>query len=611
MPQITLLPSGKSFSAALGDNLLEACRRAGLRLPASCGGKGGCGKCRVRVISGEAPPTPGRGLRDEETAAGWRLACRVRIAGDLTLADPGNSGAEPLALTGFRGREAKPDCRFRAETVKLSPPSLSDQASDLERLETALGVGGLEVSLPLLQRLPGVLRAGEWKATALLEGRRLVEVLPGERACCPLGLAVDVGTTTLAAALLDLSTGKLLTAAGGGNPQAAHGDDVVSRMDYASASPAGAAEMRRLCAEAIDSLAAQVCAAAKIDPELICEITVAGNTAMQHLLLGLDTAGITRSPFIPTLRRGIAVRCCEAGIAAAAPGALLYALPGVSAYVGGDIVAGMLAHAVHAAEPGLLFVDVGTNGEMALHAAGRTLACSTAAGPAFEGARIERGMRAAPGAICAVALRGDDLEIATVAGAPACGICGTGLLDAVAVLLDLGVVDETGRMLDADELREARPCLPEKILARLRERNDGPAFVLAKEEGAQPEVILSQRDVREFQLAKGAIAAGVAVLLAECGLRPADLRRVLLAGGFGSSLKPQSAARVGLLPRDIPPARVEFVGNSSLAGARLCLLSTALREEAERIACATSYLELSGRADFQEAFAENLSFPTE
>ncbi|MBN2711827.1 MAG: ATP-binding protein, partial [Planctomycetes bacterium] len=275
------------------------------------------------------------------------------------------------------------------------------------------------------------------------------------------------------------------------------------------------------------------------------------------------------------------------------------------------IVAGLLAHGIHESDETVLLVDVGTNGEMALRSGGKTYACATAAGPAFEGAQISSGMRAATGAISSVDIGDDDIIITTVDNAAARGLCGTGLLDAVAILLNLGIVDETGMMFAPDEIEDECPELPEKIRARVVEDDNGSAFVLAFAEDGHPRITLTQRDVREFQLAKGAMAAGVMVLLDHLGIKPENIDRVCLAGGFGSYLRPENALRVGLLPLGIGLEKIEAVGNAALAGSRLCLLDSGMRAKAELIADEVKYFELSGRPEFQIAFADGMEFPEE
>lgn len=616
MPTVTFQPSGASFPVPLGANLLEVCHQAGLSLPAACGGKGLCGKCRVRILEGAARPSAGceHALSPAELAAGWRLACLVAVEGDMLVALAGES-TRSVVLTDFKGRPCDLAPWVRAVPVELEPPTLADQTCDLLRLARAVGLERYpDVALPTLGALATRLRALAWRCTAVLAGDRLLGIEPYAERPALLGLAVDVGTTTIAGALIDLVEGVTLAVASRTNPQAVRGDDVVSRIEYAggggdpAASRAAREELQALVVQALREILLETRERVGAESDGLYALSVAGNTTMQHLLLGLDPEAVGAAPFIATALRPLTVRAAEVGLAEVG-GALLLALPSISAYVGADIVAGLLAHGFDAEERTVILLDAGTNGEMALLHQGRILACATAAGPAFEGARISCGMRASTGAINAVTLGAADIEIGTVDSAPARGLCGTGLLDAVAVLLEAGILDETGAFLDPDELEEEAPELPPALAARVIEDDDGPAFVLARPAGDAPRVTLTQRDVREYQLAKAAIAAGIDVLLAQVGIGAADLDEVLLAGGFGHYLRPESALRTGLLPEGAPVERVRAVGNSSLAGARLALLDASMRDRAEQLARDAEALELSGRTDFQTAFTLRMEFP--
>ncbi len=611
MPTITLHPSGRTITVAAGVNLLDACHRAGVGIPASCGGKGICGKCRVRIVKGELPPHTGheQAMSMAEVEAGWRLACLAIVEQDIEIEVPSDVPVRSVILTDFEGRKAVPDGSVHAIPLELPAPTLEDQTCDIGRIMRGLHMEKYpRASLPLLQALPRRLRECGFKVTAIMEDDELLGIESYWEAPRTMGLAVDVGTTTIAAALFDLLAGEPLAITSRTNPQAMHGDDVVSRIDYARKGRKERDELQSLVVGVIEELLQETCAFAGVRPDQVYMISVGGNTTMHHLLLGLDPSNIAESPFIPTLRRGMIVRATDINLKAG-HGARVYALPNISAYVGGDIVAGLLAHDIHKSDRNQLLIDVGTNGEMALRAHGRTYACATAAGPAFEGARISCGMRAATGAICAVDAGSSDVLVSTVDNSPARGLCGTGLLDAVAVLLDLGIVDETGRMLERDELREEHPDLPEAMLERVVEDEDGMAFVLVKAHGDFPRLTLTQRDLREFQLAKGAVAAGIKVMLAAVGLAATELDSVILAGAFGNFMRPESAQRVGLLPAEVSLDDVDFVGNAALAGTRLCLLDRACRSEADRIAAEVEYIELSGRPDFQMAFAEAMTFP--
>jgi uncharacterized 2Fe-2S/4Fe-4S cluster protein (DUF4445 family) len=414
-------------------------------------------------------------------------------------------------------------------------------------------------------------------------------------------MSFDIGTTTLVGELWDLGAGRRLACASRTNPQREVGDDVISRSEYASRGAKRLSRLQALVAGGMSEIIAECLEAAGAAADDIHDMMVAGNTVMTHLFFGVSPENIAQSPFAPVFTRMREAPAGALGLPAAA-GTRVVAMPAVSGYVGGDIIAGLLATRLLDAEgDATLFIDVGTNGEMALVRDGAAVACATAAGPAFEGARISRGMRAMSGAIEEVKFDGSDLVCPTIDAAPARGVCGTGLIDAVTVLASLGVIDETGRLLPPDELPAG---LAGEVRDRVREGDDGTEVLL----GEAGDVPLTQRDVRELQLAKAAIRAGAETLLAEAGLKGGDLGRVVIGGAFGSYIDRESALAIGLLP-PVPTERVTFAGNTSATGARLALLDSAVRQRAERAAREVRYLELSGRPDFQERFADAMFFP--
>ncbi|MDR1535496.1 MAG: ASKHA domain-containing protein, partial [Planctomycetota bacterium] len=571
MPRLVFTPSGRTVEVAPGTSLLDACRQAGFFLPSPCGGAGLCGKCRVRIVAGEPLPAgrPEPRLSREEVAAGWRSSCLLSGYGDLVLADPGGGG-DGVALGEFLTRPLRGKSGLWEREAIPPPPSEADRRDDQARLLGALGGEDLEMELPLLAELPGLLRRSGFRCRALGLGRRVLSIrgAGGGSAGPRLGLAVDLGTTTLAGVLCDLDRGGVLAAIGRENPQRRHGDDVISRIEYASRGEWELAELGRLAGGAIEELAAAATAAAGLESGPIL-VGVAGNPAMIHLLLGLPPGELAKSPFVPVAREFRPVSADRLGWRGRNP-PLALTVPGVSAFVGGDLVAGLLAHDLDRLEGSTLFLDIGTNGEAALAAGGKILACAAAAGPAFEGARIAQGMRAAPGAVCSIRLGpGGGFAAGVIGGAPAAGLCGTGLLDAVAALRRAGIIDPGGRLLSRGEAAGELPGLSRELAGRLHENPEGTAFWLVPPDPAgMGGVALTQADVREFQLAKGALAAGIRLLLATAGVRPEALDRVLLAGGFGSYLDPASALATGLLPAGVPGGRVRPVGNAALAGSR-------------------------------------------
>ncbi len=576
--------NGKSFQAgaAQGTTLHSLLPALGYRLAAPCGGGSRCGKCRVVIANAPAPTASDlRLISKEDLLAGVRLACATApLEGmDIRLEQTGYRAAH-IATEGHSVQYP-----FHPQVVtkaaRLTEPGLDDQRADLDRLAEALAMDGLTASPDVLKELPGALRRCGWEVTAALRGHAVIGLNP-ERL---YGAAVDIGTTTLAAYLVDLTTGEEVAVTSALNPQKAWGDDVITRADHAKAG--GLEALQAAVASEIDGMIGRLCHTAGVDRSSIAHVVVAGNTVMMHLFAGVSPEHIAQAPFTPAFTSAMELPAAALGLHLH-PNAAVTMLPCVSGYVGADTVAGLLAAGMNEQfEPSLL-IDIGTNGEIALAAAGKLFACSTAAGPAFEGAHIRCGMGGVAGAINTAVVE-DGIRFTTIGGEPARGICGSGLLDLVAGLLDAGVIDETGRL----------------------ERNNAPGWVSFDEEGIVIDSVsgvkLTARDIREVQLAKAAVAAGIDVLLAEAGIGVEDVKTIYLAGGFGSYLDKRSAGRIGLIPLALADKAVA-IGNSSGAGAKAVLLSTEAMEEAKRLAKAIRYIELSARQDFQQAFIEKMLF---
>ena len=576
-----------------GTSVHEAAARGGLALDAPCGGRGTCGKCLVRVIAGElAPPGPveRERLSPRQLARGLRLGCQAQVSAPVTL-----EAVSLLAgkiMTAGAGRRAPLQPAVQRVPVRVPAPTLEEGRGDLERLLAAAGArAGADLSL--LRELPAVLRAGGGQVTALLEGDRLVGVVPGTHPRC-LGMAVDVGTTTVVGYLVDLASGEQIGQASAMNEQAAFGADVISRIEHSLAG--GAAALQASVVGVINRLLEQACKEADAQVADVCELVVVGNTCMHHLLLGLPVDQLAAMPFTPVTSSALHLPARELGLAGQAA-ARLYALPIVAGFVGADAVAVMLATRLVHGDSLRVAIDIGTNGEVMAAWRGQVVACSTAAGPAFEGAKISQGMRAAAGAIDRVRLA-PEVVVHTMGGGPARGLCGSGLIDAVAELVKLGVVEENGRLLSKEALP---PGVPPAVAQRLLSWEGQPAFLLAQGEAGP--VLLTARDVREAQLAKAALAAGLAILLDELGARPADIAALLLAGAFGNYIDRQSAVAVGLVPA-LPEGKIQPVGNAAGMGARLALTSVRLRQEAEALAARVRHVELSSRSDFYERFTD-------
>jgi uncharacterized 2Fe-2S/4Fe-4S cluster protein (DUF4445 family) len=592
--QVDFQPLGRRVRGQEEQSVLEIARRAGVGIASLCGGRGLCGACRVQILAGRiGPPTSveREALTADELASGYRLACLARPLEDVQAHIPPRSltTEQRLQIEG-QARPAELAPAVRGVAVQLSPPTLTDLRADATRLADALrqqvGVDGVTIDAALLRRLPDQLREQAWTGVVGLRGSEAVSFGPAGRG--PLGLAIDLGTTKVAGYLLDLTTGETLIADAIMNPQIPYGEDVMARITHAMQQAEGRATLQRVVVEGLTHLAQGLCARAGRRPDEIAEAVVVGNTAMHHLFLGLPVGQLGLAPYAPAVTDALDVKARDVGLAFA-PGAYVHLLPNVAGFVGADHVAMLLATGLWQETRVVIGLDIGTNTEVALRAGERLLVCSTASGPAFEGAHIRFGMRAATGAIERVRLADSRVEYQTIGDAPPVGLCGSGILDAVAQLRLAGVLDRRGKMLDHP---------------RTRQGEKGPEFVLveAAESGANETITISRADVGEIQLAKAAMRAGVRLLLQRAGLTEADLEGVVVAGAFGAYIDVGSAVTIGLFP-SLPPDRFQQVGNAAGMGARLALLSTAQRAQALEIARRAEYVELTNDEGFGNEFA--------
>ena len=605
---IEFLPSGKVIHVERGTALRDALEAAGIKLRLPCGGKGLCGKCKVIFEQGASPVTPTEDdrLTETELTQGYRLGCQTSVIEDSLVYIPDSvQGAKILTVGTARQVPLNP--AVTKKYARVQPPDRDDLRSDLARLMDAFEIKESELELTVLQSLGKDLRAADFDVTAVFSGNRLVGIEAGDTTsdCC--GVALDIGTTTIAAYLLDLNTGKQISVAAAMNPQAGVGDDVISRINYVMQEADGLKKLQSMVVSESNRLIKVLADGADVSAERIYEVTVAGNTCMTHLFLGIDPTYLAIAPYVPVINDSISVKADELGIGIS-PLGRVHILPTIAGYVGADTVGVILASGFYEQEKLTLAVDIGTNGEIVLGSDRRMLACSTAAGPAFEGAHIKHGMRAAPGAIDAVWFENGGIRYSTIAGADARGICGSGLLDAIICLIKAGIIEPSGRIVDAEELQGEYAHLSERIEAGER----GNAFVLASAEEASigGPVVISQRDVREVQLAKGAIAAGIQTLMEKLNVRPDDLDRIVLAGAFGNYLSKESAIQAGMIP-DVPLSKVHAVGNAAGEGAKLALISLDARRDADGIAERIEYVELTTDPGFQERFADALMFGSE
>src|SRR5437870_5580116 len=596
--EVTYLPFDRTTRVPPGTTVFSAAHWIGLPIDSTCGGRGTCGKCKVRVIRGRQDPETAdhRQLRPQEIADGWRLSCQARIYEDMTCEVP-QLLRVPKAATMGLGRLVILDPNVRKVYLELSEPTMDDQRSDVARLKEALTTEGHDMvaGVAVLRTLPTVFREAAFHVTAVLAGEHLVAVESGDTTGECYGVAFDVGTTTLVGTLMNLRTGMAASVLSTLNGQAPFGADVISRISHGMNGPEAIQELQDAVVGTMNTVLGELYRETGVTPEQTYEAVVVGNVTMLHLLFGIDPTPLAMAPFTPAFMDQLMVEAGEVGLQIH-PHGYIQTLPALGAYVGADIVAGVLATGVVREDRLRVFVDVGTNGEIVLGSAQRALATAAPAGPAFEGSQIKCGMRATVGAIEGVQL-GERVELQIIGGdVPAEGICGSGLVDAVAQLLLAGLMDHSGRLkLPGD--------VPDHPLAdRLIDIDGMRAFLLA--DG----VFLTQRDIRELQFAKGSIATGIKVLMDILRVTAGDLDEVLLGGSFGSYLNPESAKVIGLVP-PVDVDRIIAVGNSAGEGAKLALLSYRERQVAFELPSRIEYVELSGRTDFNDSFISVLGFP--
>ena len=595
-------PLGRRARVPQGTTLLEAARQAGVGLNAICGGAGTCGTCRVRVVAGQVSPPTEAEL--DHLADGFRLACQTRVLGDVRIDVPPTSITAPQrAQIEGRERPIELDPFVRSFDVTPDPPSLTDLRADATRLREALRERyGVEVDRcdhGALCQLPALLRANGWHARLVVRDGEVIAALPVGTS--PLGLAVDIGTTKVAAYLMDLESGETLAAAGRMNPQIAYGEDVMARINYAMDGDAQAQELQQAIIGGLEELARELCAQVGRDSHEIVEAVLVGNTCMHHLVLGLPVEQLGLAPYVAALAYPYDLKAQELGLHLA-PGAYVHLLPNIAGFVGADHVSMLLATGIYEADEVTVGLDIGTNTEISLAAGGRLLSCSCASGPAFEGAHIRDGMRAAPGAIEWVRISDGQIEYQTIDGAPPVGICGSGVLDAVAELRKIGVLRANGAMIHGSDAMDSHP--------RVRGEGAKTEFVLVPvgERGALRDLVVTRKDVNEIQLAKAAIRAGVDVLLEEAGLEEEQIERVVVAGAFGTYLDVGSALAIGMFPQ-LPRERFVQVGNAAGMGAKLALLSRRYRGVTQEIARRVEYVELTTHAHFVTVYTEALMLP--
>jgi uncharacterized 2Fe-2S/4Fe-4S cluster protein (DUF4445 family) len=619
---ITFLPEQKTVKAVAGKSLLDAAAAAGIAINSVCGGDGVCGKCRVIVKSGKVTAKPNMFLDRREIQRGVALACQTFVDGDVVLEVPPESrvgGVPQLAtedairfgsISEWVGEGAffTHSPLFRREYLELPKPTIEDCICDQERLYRELrrhrDIPIMQTGLAVLQRLPDVLRASDWKVTALLGCRggtvEVVDVEAGDSSVTDLGVALDLGTTTVVAHLVNLKTQKTLATKAKYNSQIRAGDDVISRIMFASTNDRRM-QLREMVVGDINDLIAALVVDAKARLHDVSIVVCAGNTTMIHMLYGLSSANIRKDPYVPCASQAPVVRAAEVGIKIN-PRGLLSTLPSVASYVGGDVVADVLVSGVTRSKDLSLLIDLGTNGELVLGNSDWLVCCSASAGPSFEGGGITCGMRATNGAIERITLgpHGTVVDCSVVGGGKPLGLCGSGLIDAVGELLRVGCIDRRGRF-------DSAVCN-----SRLREGESGDLeFLLFSGDRTAlgRDIVLSEADISNLIHSKGSIYMATECLLDHVGLRHEDLKHIYIAGGFGNYLKIDQGIRIGLLP-DVDHSLFKYIGNGSVQGAKMVLLAQdALRYVQEKIAGSMTYLELSSSHKYMNEYSSCLFLP--
>ncbi|QIB69994.1 DUF4445 domain-containing protein [Aminipila butyrica] len=589
---ITFLPQNRTIQGQPGETVLQAAARAGIHIDGNCAGAGTCGKCLVK-ISGRA-----------EQEAGYRLACTELVWDGMIVQVPELETADDRKKKLIRLPENfVPQPTVRKQLVRLTKTGLAESQSLQERIQNALGQSELVFPCQVLRVLPTLLKESQ-ELTLTLWGSQVLHAEAGDQQWKNYGVAVDMGTTTVVIMLWDLNKGQLVQVAAKTNPQSVYGADVISRITGVMEDGQNLQKLQGLMIQCINEAVSSFEETEGVQAENIYRYSLVGNTTMSHILLGIDPCPLAVSPFEPVFTRGVEVRALELGLKGNT-NAGVHLAPNIAGHVGSDITAGILTTSLLDWQQGHLFLDIGTNGEIVLAGKGRAAACSTAAGPAFEGSSIRQGMRAALGAIEQVEIEEEQVRIQTIGGGEPLGICGSGIIDAVGELIRTGLLDKSGRLLSKEKLRQKG--ISEPLLEHVREEGRSSQFVLYFSPDGFRDVVLTQKDLREVQLVKAAISAGMTILMKELGLELRELERITIAGAFGSYIRRESAVNMGLLP-NVEEDKFFFAGNTAGIGAAMILLSADCQKAAEALARQIQHVELAARSDFQEYYMAAMGF---
>jgi uncharacterized 2Fe-2S/4Fe-4S cluster protein (DUF4445 family) len=595
-----------------GSTLLDAAHAAGVQIEATCGSRGRCRTCRVKILKGEVTPSTIQDrvqLGDDEVREGFRLACQTKLIADCrVMAMPPREEAGHKILGG--GGAVAADHRLTLDSgvvkrvVKVTPPTEEHhQTSDVEEILAVMPAGtSRDVMIDVVRKIPLLIRQQKGELTVTTFGGRIIDVEVGDTAAHAYGMAFDIGTTSIVGTLMDLKTGEELAAVGSVNPQSIYGGDLMSRIAFAQFDPKKLQTLRAKVLNAINDFIDEACATAKVSAAHVYKIVVVGNTCMHHIFLGIDVSYVGLAPYAPVVRDLIVLPAADVPIKAA-PNAQVCMLPIVAGFVGADTMACVIATRIYESDSIRSLVDIGTNGEVVMGSKDRLMACSAPAGPAFEGAQIRHGMRGAVGAIEKVTID-DDVHCSVIGGVPAVGLCGSGLIDACAAFVDARIIDSSGRLR-----RERRESLPEALRRRFIDTPTGCEFILVDraESGRGEAIVLTQADIRQLQLAKSAIYSGVIMLQRVMGVADADLTELMLCGGFGNYISIKSAVKIRLLPT-LPTEKITYVGNAALMGAQMALLSETERRRSYELAQRIEHVALATRPEFQEIFVDGMNF---
>ena len=607
---VIIQPEGREVKVLEGSTIMEAMNDAGVDFDFPCGGRSTCGKCRVRVVNGLGKPTAQEMgmLAENEIEQGIRLACQTRVYEDITV-EVTNRKLHHNILIASEERAFRVEPHLNKIFIEVDKPSLDNQRSDWHRLKDSLAKFGYnrveqEVPLPLLRQLPEAIREARNQLTAIMYGNKVVAMERQDTSDIMFGMAFDIGTTSIVGYLLDLFSGQELTVVSTLNPQTKYGADVISRVNFVAREEGGLDKLHTIVIEAINRLIEEAAQKTGIGKSSIYAITVAANTCMHHLFLGISPRNVAISPYVSAFSELVVLNAIELHVDINKAGKV-FVLPNIAGFVGADTTAVLLAVKLNQSEDIKLIIDIGTNGEIVLGSKDKMVACSAAAGPAFEGAQISSGMRGAVGAIDHLTF-GDEIEYSVIGGESPIGICGSALLDAVAGLLELGIIDKRGKLLSADKIANTAA---KEYKENIVQHEGQAAFLLvdASKTGHGRAIVVTQSDIRELQMAKGAMAAGVKVLMEILGVEVGDIKEVLLAGAFGNYLNPHSACIIGLIPLELEN-RIKMVGNAAGTGAKLALLSSGEYQKAGDLARSVNFVELGSYPKFNSIFSRATYF---